>query len=234
MEERINSLIEEIRNIKRDLQIERVLGIGAEAVIVLSRWMEFRVVAKYRYSKRYRDPKLDKILRRKRTVNEAKVLVACKNNGIPVPSLLYLDDEQSLLLIEYIEGKRVRDFVPNREKNALENLFMKIGEYVGMMHAYNIIHGDLTLSNILLVGDMMFFIDFGLSEFSNELEKQGVDVHILMRAIENMWPLHSSKLIEHFFKGYEKVRGLGTTNKVKLKVTEIRKRGRYIAERRKE
>ncbi|MCD6563276.1 MAG: Kae1-associated kinase Bud32 [Thermoproteales archaeon] len=233
MEKRLSSLINEIENIKKDIHIHSVVGIGAEAILLLSEWMGYRSIVKYRYSKRYRNYTLDVLLRKRRTVREGKIMITCKKIGIPVPSVLYIDDEQFIILMEYIDGIVLRDINISINLSTVKEMLTEIGEYIGIMHKNNIIHGDLTLANIILKEGSIFFIDFGLSEFSNEIEKQGVDLHIFMRALESMWPSYSSDLTRKIFEGYANIRGQKTAKRIKDKIIEIRRRGRYVSERRK-
>ncbi len=232
MEEKLSLLIREIKNIKEDIDISSIIGIGAEAILVLANWLGYNVVVKYRYSKKYRDEKLDFLLRKKRTINESRIMIMCKKIGIPVPSILYIDDLRFLILMEYINGIVLRD-INNIEEKLNEQRIMEIGRYIGLMHENNIIHGDLTLANIVLTNEnRIFFIDFGLSEQSSEVEKQGVDIHILMRSVESILPFFSYKFINKFFEGYKEIRGYVITQEIKEKIKEIRRRGRYIPERR--
>ena len=231
MEEKLNLLIREVKNIKKDIDISSVIGIGAEAILLLANWLGYDIVVKYRYSKKYRNKKLDFLLRKKRTVNEGRIMIICKKVGIPVPSILYIDDLRFLILMEYIDGIVLRD-LSNKEK-LNDQKIREIGRYIGLMHENNIIHGDLTLANIVFTNeDRIFFIDFGLSEQSSEIEKQGIDIHILMRSVESILPFFSHKFINSFFEGYKEIRGNITTQEIKEKIREIRKRGRYVPERR--
>ena len=75
----------------------------------------------------------------------------------------------------------VRDHIQNVQKakdtaEAIETLTPladAIGITLGIMHKQNIVHGDLTTSNMLLQGNpsnnKLCLIDFGLSFFEKEL-----------------------------------------------------------------
>ena len=67
----------------------------------------------------------------------------------------------------------------------LTDLSVKIGRIIGNLHLNEIIHGDLTTSNILIVKEdndlKIYFIDFGLSIVSNHLEDKAVDLYVLER-----------------------------------------------------
>ena len=78
--------------------------------------------------------------------------------GIPVPSLYFVDQERNALIMEYLVGSMtVRDFILTRaadwqtdaESEAkVKQLTRNIGQLLAKMHAENIIHGDLTTSNM--------------------------------------------------------------------------------------
>lgn len=64
----------------------------------------------------------------------------------------------------------------------------EIGKVLGKLHANNIIHGDLTSSNMLLVKDekdtlTIVLIDFGLSHVESSMEDKAVDLYVLQRAL---------------------------------------------------
>jgi len=207
-----------------------LLGVGAEAVVVRCRWRSFDAVAKYRVPKPYRDERLDSVLRRRRTVLEAKLLIEVKKLGIPAPTLLYVEPELHILLMDFIPGTRLRDVIVRLDKP--EEVFWKLGFYTGLMHERGIVHGDLTTSNVVMVNGDAYIIDFGLGAFTNELEEQGVDVHLMLRSLESTHPSLVPPLYSAFMDGYEEARGAEARRAVEEKVVEIRRRGRYVAERR--
>src|SRR3989338_9500931 len=58
-----------------------------------------------------------------------------------------------------------------------------MGENIAKLHHHNIIHGDLTTSNMILDKEKINFIDFGLSQFSDKIEDKAVDLFVLDRAL---------------------------------------------------
>lgn len=75
----------------------------------------------------------------------------------------------------------------------------KIGQFIAVMHDANIIHGDLTLSNILIRSNDVLdpvIIDFGLSEMSSLVESKAVDLHVCERAISSVHPIHVHLVIK--------------------------------------
>lgn len=230
--EKIEDILSSVAKFVGPLDSVRIQGAGAEAVLLRCSWFGMAVIVKYRYPKPYRDPSLDRILRKRRTIREAKLLAESKRCGVPVPSLLYVDDDAGILVMDYVEGERLKELVERRGGETAEK-FYRIGLYVGRLHECGITHGDLTTSNIIVVeSGETFLLDFGLGSFSNELEVQGVDVHLMLRALESTHPILARDFFNKFMEGYEDSRGSGLRRSIELKVREIRLRGRYVRERR--
>jgi len=76
------------------------------------------------------------------------------------------------------------------------------------MHIKNVIHGDLTTSNMMVwVGEHksiqdLYLIDFGLSSFSHKVEDQAVDLYVLKRALISLHP-GSEKLFDIILEKYQ-------------------------------
>ena len=107
-----------------------------------------------------------------------------------------------------------------------------MGKMIGRLHKHGIIHGDLTTSNMILTPySKVVFIDFGLSERSIELEPMGVDLHLMKRTLNSTHCRHAQECFKAVMEGYEGSMGVDETKKVKAKIREIEKRGRYVADR---
>ena len=153
------------------------LAQGAEAVI----YQDNDQVIKERISKSYRHPELDKVLRQFRTRREAKVMGKLQEINFPGPKLVEMDDKGMKVVMEFIEGDKLRDVLHTNP----EQLSEEIGRKLGMLHNNSIIHHDLTTSNMILRDNSIHFIDFGLSFFSEKIEDKAVDLHLLDRAMES-------------------------------------------------
>ena len=136
--------------------------------------------------------------------------------------------------MDYIKGHTLKNVMDNLHIDNLVKIFFLLGTYIGKLHMNGIIHGDITTSNILYLAEenRIYLIDFGLGEFSYKLEQQGVDIHLLLRALESTHPTLAPQLYDSFMRGYENIRGTKIAKDVSNKVLDIRKRGRYVAERR--
>jgi TP53 regulating kinase-like protein len=78
----------------------------------------------------------------------------------------------------------------------------------------------------------IFFVDFGLGEKNSELEAQGVDLHLLKRALQSTHYQYADECFQTVMKGYAAFVGEAETKDVLAKIREIERRGRYVDERR--
>ncbi|MEM3921619.1 MAG: Kae1-associated kinase Bud32 [Nitrososphaerota archaeon] len=211
-----------------------VIRIGAEAVVSRLEWNGLKMVSKHRVPKPYRFPELDKWVRDRRTLHEARVIMSLRRLGIPCPAILMLDRSEATLYLQLIEGvelKRILDSLPAEE---LERLAYELGRIVGKMHAGGVAHGDLTTSNIMLdKSGNIYLIDFGLSAITDDPEELAVDIHLLDRSLESVHHKVRASFMRSFLRGYAAAAGMSFLQKLVEKVKEIRSRGRYVEERRK-
>jgi TP53 regulating kinase-like protein len=205
---------------------------GAEASLYLADWHERRVVIKQRLPKRYRPPQLDAAIRRYRTVHEPQLMHEAKRAGVPTPTIFMVDVENSVIVMEYIEGRQVKTLLDTLRREERDLLCRKIGAEIAKLHKHGIVHGDLTTSNMILSnGGAVFFVDFGLGEKNEELEAQGVDLHLLKRALQSTHFQVTEECFGAVLEGYAEEAGTEATQQVLGKIREIEKRGRYVAER---
>lgn len=197
---------------------------GAEAEIYLSEWRDRKVVLKKRIPKTYRKEEIDKRLREARTKLEAKLISEARSFGVPTPIIYDVDTMNSHIMMEYLEGERLKETLQKADKEKQQNLCKDIGRCVGKFHKNDLIHGDLTTSNMILRNNRIYFIDFSLGGKSKEIESKGVDLHLLMEAFEST---HSEilEMFSYVLEGYKKE--YSDAGKVVQKVKEIEKRGRY-------
>lgn len=205
---------------------------GAEANIYLGMFFGYKAIFKKRAPKAYRDPRFDLKLRVKRTINEAKMLYYARRGGICVPTLFDFDVKETLIVMEYIEGKLLSEHIKNISVRVLKEIFYKVGRIMGKLHVNNISHGDFTTSNIILSGDKLVIIDFGLSRKSSELEEHAIDFHLLLRSLESTHYKIVNYVKENVIEGYADIVGENYARKVYERMIDIRRRGRYVKERR--
>jgi TP53 regulating kinase-like protein len=204
---------------------ETVLYQGAEAKICVSEYMGNNVVQKRRIPKKYRIKNIDDRLISSRTKEEAKLMIEARNHGVSVPVIYDVDLENGIITMDYLKGKRIKDILNDLTEEERKEICNKIGNSIAKFHNNDIIHGDITTSNMILFDDKIHFIDFGLGEKNTEIEAKGVDLHVLMEAIESTHSKYS-KCFEYVLEGYKKELK-EDANLVIKKVEDIVKRGRY-------
>jgi len=198
--------------------------VGAEARLDSAVWLSRDVVFKQRVVKGYRHPVLDRSLQTFRMKNEVRLMLEARKAGIAVPVIYSVGLGENRIVMEEIKGVRVKDALEGLPKDKAEEVCRKIGEIAARLHANDIVHGDLTTSNMLLEGDRIVVIDFSLGSKSSELEDKGVDMHLLEEAFHSAH-YRRSELYETIKDSYVKAYPGGA--EVLRKVKEIEKRGRY-------
>lgn len=219
-----------------------ILKQGAEGRLFIEEFKGVNCLVKERFIKSYRHLNLDTQISRQRMKAETKASERCLKAGILAPKIFHMDLKERKIYMEFFEKAiTVKDFVnkflpnqcvPDETQNKLINeLFEKIGTIIGTMHAKNIIHGDLTTSNILLNPKTEDFsdydvimIDFGLSHYEEGAEDKGVDLYVLERALLST---HSNlpQLFDIVLQNYRKMNSK-EENTVIAKFEEVRARGR--------
>jgi len=209
---------------------------GAEAKIYLAGFAEFfgadllpgeKVIVKHRIPKRYRIREIDEKLRKERTVREARVLHRAKEFGVNCPHVYEVDLNDMKIVMEFIEGDRLKELLERVPMGERLELCREVGRQVGKLHEAGIVHGDLTTSNIILREGKVYLIDFGLADFDPTLEAQGVDLHLLKRAMESTHYTWFERGFEAVLEGYAEIRGEKAREELKEKLEEIESRGRY-------
>jgi len=197
---------------------EIIIARGAEAILIHKNGK----LIKKRVPKGYRHPDLDKKIRTRRTRSEAKLLEKA-GKIINIPKVLSVDDKKAEIDMEYIEGKKLSEHLDEFPLNEQEKICFQIGENVAVLHQNDLIHGDLTTSNMILHQDKIFFIDFGLGFHSTRIEDKAVDLHLMRQALESKHFHHWQQLFDAVLLGYKK---LGDES-VLLQLKKVESRGRY-------
>lgn len=197
---------------------------GAEAEIYRDVWRGRQVVVKRRVRKGYRIPQLDESIRQHRTKKEVLLMVAARRTGVYVPIIYDVRLYEHEIVMQYVDGARVKDIIDAGNEQWQRHICHIIGESAARLHKNGVVHGDLTTSNMLYWHDTVYFIDFGLGAKSDSVEDRGVDMHLLMEALT---AAHKNKhLFNWVFEGYS--RELPDADRVRSKIDEIARRGRYM------
>ncbi|KAM0676330.1 TP53 regulating kinase [Gurleya vavrai] len=210
----------------------QLISHGAEAKIYK---IDDKII-KYRLSKPYRLPEIDKMLIERRTRSESNILNKLFNNGVKVPkifkdnfkdlteklcemSLTNFKNEFNLkntIFMQFIEGITLKEFTKNLNICEKKMIYERLGKLINTMHNFDIIHGDITTLNFIVKDNEIYAIDFGLSYVSKKDENKAVDLYVFEKAIICS---QEEEVLESFYKGYN--------NEIVLnKLNEVRRRGR--------
>ena len=193
---------------------------GAEAVLYRDRG----TIIKERLSKDYRLPQLDQALRSFRTRREAKILQKLEELNFPAPHMQEFSDQRMNIIMDFIPGEKLRDILA--QGNHFQQMAEEMGERIGILHANNIIHGDLTTSNMIKhekTGEITL-IDFGLSSFSEKDEDKAVDLHLLEQALESTHYQLYPEIFTRVLEGYKRMNQ--DAEKILARLHLVQKRGR--------
>ena len=186
---------------------------GAESNIRKSQYLGENAVLKDRIPKGYRIPEIDNKIRKMRTKEEAKLLSDAKRAGVMTPVIYDIDLKSKAILMQEIEGSMLKDVIS-------ENLAVELGENIARMHSADIIHGDITTSNVMLSDDKLVFIDFGLGKYSDLDEDKAVDLLVLKKSLQSIDYNMALKYFNLVLQGYN-------NDKIASKIADIESRGRY-------
>jgi len=174
---------------------------------------------------------LDLQIRNYRTVHEPQLMHEAKAAGVSTPLIYMVNVPLSTIIMEYIEGQQVKQLLNKASKTQRHDLCVKIGESIAQLHSHGLIHGDLTTSNMIInPQNKLYFVDFGLGEKNSELEAQGVDLHLLKRALQSTHYQFWEECLQNVLCGYSSIFGV-EAEKVYEKIREIERRGGYVEER---
>lgn len=214
----------------------QLIAKGAEAELT----REGDAVIKNRIKKNYRLPEIDEKLRKRRTTNEAKLLREARRAGVLTPHII--EEEKTTLKLEFIDGKKVKDVLEGKN---LGVICEEIGRNIALLHSYDIIHGDLTTSNMIIKTESnqeskarenattsfshssfsIWFIDFGLGFISKRDEDKAVDLYLLHEVLESTHFLILDEAWKTILDAYKS--HYTGSNKVIKALLDVEKRGRY-------
>ena len=130
-----------------------------------------------------------------------------------------VDDSKMQIGMQFVDGDKLRDVL---YKSPVK-LSQEIGKKIGILHSNDIIHSDLTTSNMIL-NEEVNFIDFGLSFISTKIEDKAVDLHLMHRALESKHHEIYDKCFEAVLKGYKET--YPKANDVLARFETVQARGR--------
>lgn len=200
-----------------------LLFLGAEAEIRRAEFLQLPAVSKRRIPKSYRHRSLDDRIRKERTRLEAQILADAGRAGLPVPRVFDVDLPNSALILEEIPGPSLRVRIESDASDCAD-LCEALGRIIARLHTAGLIHGDLTTSNVLVGPRGPVLVDFGLAQWSHELENRAVDLLLVERTFESSHPGRRG-LHQRVLRGYQAA--FPDWKPVFDRVEEIKARGRY-------
>ena len=222
---------------------------GAEALIYKTTYLlpTLPALLKYRPAKPYRHPTLDARLTKHRCLSESRLLIRARALGISVPAVYFVDEARAEIFMEWISGASVRSVLdemlasPGGE-GKVDRIMVEMGKVVGKLHAGDIVHGDLTTSNVMVRtrrrkgllgcaeeeeelqdGGEIVLIDLGLGSMSTAEEDKAVDLYVLERAFLSTHP-KAEGLFKDVLGSYEK--SYKGAKPVLRRLQDVRMRGR--------
>ena len=190
---------------------------GAKAIITI----KGNTVIKQRIPKTYRISEIDTRLRKLRTRSEAKLLQ--KAQGI-APQVLDVNEQTMSITMEYLKGALFKDVFDTLSTSQRKHYLHELGKKIGHLHDKDIVHGDLTTSNMLVTKDGLKIIDFGLGSVSKKFEDKAVDLHLLQQALHSKHYTHSAEGFLQVLEGYKTSQGHVAVLK---QLEKVEKRGRH-------
>ncbi|XP_012283163.1 TP53-regulating kinase [Orussus abietinus] len=219
---------------------------GAEARLYKGSYLGRQALLKERFVKKYRHPDLDKTLTKERIKAEARAIVRAKAAGVVTPAIFLVDFERRCIFMEYIENSvtlknYIENYVTGKDNvnHVTKSIGRTLGTLIARLHSKNIIHGDLTTSNILIrnprhevssSGDQetlgeFVMVDFGLARVESTIEDKAVDLYVLERSLVSA---HSEipELFPLILMNYQKFCTEKSKAEVIAKYKEVQARGR--------
>ena len=133
---------------------QKLIAQGAEAIILLSK----DIITKDRIPKSYRLKELDNKIRKRRTKSETKHLEKARNlikSPAPIGTggrgTTTSPEDKFKIQMPFIDGKKLSEHLDSFPLAKQKQICRQIGESVAKLHNEDIIHGDLTTSNMILV-----------------------------------------------------------------------------------
>ncbi len=200
-----------------------ILYRGAEAILYFDKKEGEKVLVKERVEKRYRLQELDSKIRLQRTKHEISLLSKAKRAGVCVPKVMDFDNIR--IILEWLNGKTIKEILNKSEGLELKDIYKKIGENIALLHSAGIMHGDLTTANMILQGNEIYFLDFGLGKFSDRIEDQASDLFLFYEILKSTHLKLLEEAWENVLNAYKQK--YVKAEEVLKRLEKIKKRRRY-------
>jgi len=218
---------------------------GAESNL----YKDGEILIKERLKKEYRITEIDEKLRKKRTLGESKILQKLKGE-LNVPEVIRVDDKNFKIFMKFMGGSLMKDLIKKdkeQTKRELKDIAVQLGKQIAKMHRLNVIHNDLTTSNIIISSlrsdiskagfeitngeeKKVYLIDFGLSYVSQRTEDKATDLVVLEHSLNATGiGFLAGDVIEGYKNIYEECNDK-KADEIFKRMKEVKKRVRYFEE----
>jgi len=198
----------------------KIIQRGAEAVLYLG---EDGRLVKERVRKGYRIPEIDEAIRRQRARLEVRLLDKARRSNVDTPMASLTSNY--IISMDYIKGKKLKDALNGMSSAEQDKTAEKIGRMVANLHGSDIIHGDLTTSNMILKDERIYLIDFGLGKISKKVEDKATDLFLLREALLSTHFGVSDRVWKNVINTY--VQKYSNAREVMARLGAIERRRRY-------
>ena len=147
--------------------------------------IKHRLPRKYK-GKEAENPSLNKLKQ------EVSSLAKAKTMGVPVPAVYAVNLKHRLICIEFFKNHiTLQDYLESKSDDydddtiiEMRKLFTTLGNHISEMHNGNVIHGGLSISNVLVDKAKMTLkiISFGESSSSGNIEDKATDLYAFIRS----------------------------------------------------
>lgn len=198
----------------------KIIQRGAEAILYLA---DDGKLVKERVKKGYRIPEIDEAIRKRRSKLEVRLLDKARRSGVDAPSAGLTD--KYIIRMDFIDGEKLKDALNGMKPADQDVIAERIGSSVAALHESDIIHGDLTTSNMMLKDGKVFLIDFGLGKVSHKVEDKATDLFLLSEALRSTHSVISTRMWKNIINTY--VQEYSHAQEVMPRLDMISRRRRY-------
>ncbi|MCY9659803.1 protein kinase [Paenibacillus chondroitinus] len=98
---------------------------------------------------------------------ELEIMQQLQHQSIPRCLAFFEENKQMFMLMDYVKGQTVEDLIFERGEKFLEkealSLISKLMPVVSYLHMQGFVHRDIRIPNVILQGERIYLIDFGLA-----------------------------------------------------------------------
>lgn len=192
---------------------------GAEATLETGKYLDIPVVKKERKPKKYRIKEIDEKIKKERIKKEVKMLKKARK-CIKTPYVLKTELRDFSITMEKVKGKTLKERMLKKKEEPLK-LGKELGEILKKLHSQDIVHNDLTTSNMIREKGEIYLIDFGMAEKTHRTEDKAMDLLVFKKMLKSTHWKTMNKVWRNLKEKY-------SDKTVLDKMQEIEKRARYL------